>query len=271
MAGNTIRINYNLTDEAVDAYFIEHGEMPGTLTVEFNPKTLGKAQRKTLAELGVYNSSEHLNVYEVDERGNFSKAQTKRYDHELTVPEAIQELKKNRAEEKKALALQRKRVDAWDKKHEEERKAEEKRKAEEEARRQAEIEKELKERETWIAEHGSDHLKRACAAGHDCSRLYLTERAANEYPDAILDYNEHADYSSRSCPSIAALDLRDKLLKEHPNAQVEIVWVTAEPINEVGFSKYDQGEREMEFESYEAVMVTDPNFGDDNKLFFEIK
>lgn len=51
---------------------------------------------------------------------------------------------------------------------------------------------------------------------------------------------------------------------------MEIVWLTAEPINETGLSEEDLYDREQEFTSHEAVKVLDPNFGEDNLLFYGI-
>lgn len=110
------------------------------------------------------------------------------------------------------------------------------RKAEIEAEHQANEERkriEAEQAETarlaWIQASGSEHLKRAIDAGHDCNRMYLNERAALEYPGYVLDYEDAAAWKSRSCPSVVALDERDAILAAHPDATVEIVWLTAEP------------------------------------------
>ncbi len=106
----------------------------------------------------------------------------------------------------------------------------------------------------WADEHGSDYLKRALAAGHDCSRLYWIERAAVEYPDYVLDYEKHLETRSRSCPSLAGLDERDAVLAAHPDAKAEIEWITAPGRDRKPAEDYD------EFEECEGVVVDDPAY-----------
>lgn len=110
------------------------------------------------------------------------------------------------------------------------------------------------ERADWIEAHGSDHLKRACDAGHDCDRLYWKERAALEYPGFVLDYEKHADWKSRSCPTISALDRRDEILAAHPGVKATIVWLTDEPRATKDYDYYN------EFERREAIVVDDPTY-----------
>jgi len=267
-----VKIEYKLSKEAQKKRFIETADKSERIKVEFNPADLTKGQRKILTEAHLPNWNE-LGIYYVDYehyRAPSLEHVEAEYDHELSIEDIFKEItKQTRSYEKKNTEYLEARK-AYDAECEKERKAEEKRKAEKKAQRKAEIEKELKECETWIAEHGSDYLKRACGAGHDCTRGYLTERAAKEYPDAILDFNDHADWRTRSCPSVKALDLRDEILKEHSDAEVEIVWLTAEPLNETGLSKEDLYDRDQEFTSHEAVKVLDPNFGEDNLLFYGI-
>jgi hypothetical protein len=105
----------------------------------------------------------------------------------------------------------------------------------------------------WIADHGSDYLKRATAAGHDCGRLYWIERAADEYPGYVLDYEREHESKVRSCPSLAALDERDAVLAAHPTATIKIEWITAAPqarkIEECDY-----------FEECEGIVVDDPAY-----------
>lgn len=98
----------------------------------------------------------------------------------------------------------------------------------------------------WAAAHGSPLLQRALAAGYDCQRLYVTERAALEAPGFDVDFDNEAAWKSRSCPSAAALDLADRV-QRLPGAQVEIVWLT-QPI--------DGEDDAYEFEPCETVAVT---------------
>lgn len=80
----------------------------------------------------------------------------------------------------------------------------------------------------WINEHGSDHLRRAFARGHDCQRPYVIERAAKEAPGYVVDFENSAEWKARSYPSVAALDEVDGLEKsEPPLGDTEIVWLTS--------------------------------------------
>lgn len=109
-----------------------------------------------------------------------------------------------------------------------------------------------KDKTTWISKFGSEHLQRGIAAGHDCSRLYLTERATLEYPNFVLDYEKCADWKSRSCPSVNALDLRDTFLEQHEGVTVTIVWLTSPP-------RSIREERSYEnFEPCEGIVIDDP-------------
>lgn len=94
---------------------------------------------------------------------------------------------------------------------------------------------------SWVAAHGSDYLKRACAGGYDCARLYVKERAAMEAPDFVVDFADRAAWKSRSCPSEAALDVADEVTALNIG-EVEIVWLT-KPVTD------------DDFEECEAVVV----------------
>lgn len=97
----------------------------------------------------------------------------------------------------------------------------------------------------WVEEHGSAFLRKAVAAGYDCQRRYVLERAALEHPGAVVDIENAATWRSRSCPSERALDLALSL-------GGEVVWLTAPP----QVSKPDPDEDEAEsFEAGEAVVV----------------
>lgn len=115
------------------------------------------------------------------------------------------------------------------------------------------------EKIAWANEHGSDRLRRALDAGHDCSRLYAIERAALEYPGCVLDYEKHSDWKDRSCPSTDALDTRDALIAAHPAADIKIVWLTDEPQDSKRTDGYDEGSYE-DFEACEAIVIDDPEF-----------
>jgi hypothetical protein len=102
---------------------------------------------------------------------------------------------------------------------------------EDEARREAEAAAKA-EREAvkaaWIETHGSDHLQRAFARGHDCQRLYVLERAAVELPGYVVDFEDNAEWKARSCPATDALDEAERVEKLGlPIGSVEIVWLTS--------------------------------------------
>jgi len=124
-----------------------------------------------------------------------------------------------------------------------------------ERKREAEKAAREAEKQAWVQQHGSDHLRRACAAGHDCSRMYWRERAALEYPGYVVDIEDEASWKSRACPSIDALDERDAVLAAHPGADAEIVWLTAMPLDHKA-----EDEDEDEFEACEALTVRDPRY-----------
>jgi hypothetical protein len=91
------------------------------------------------------------------------------------------------------------------------------------------------EKAAWIAGHGSDHLRRGFARGHDCQRLYCLERGALEAPGFIVDYDGKGKWQPIGCPSVKALDAAaaaDSLNL----GDVEIVRLVLEPIIEYGKS-----------------------------------
>lgn len=99
------------------------------------------------------------------------------------------------------------------------------------------------EKRAWIEQYGSEHLKRAYEAGYDCTKLYFKERASKEYPGGIINYNDDAGLEKMDSPSLAALDLQDKIKREHPGVNVYIA--------SVGF--YGEDRREV-------VVVKDENY-----------
>lgn len=122
------------------------------------------------------------------------------------------------------------------------------------AREKAEFEA---KRLAWAEAHGSDQLKRGLRAGHTCTRLYVIERAAVEFPGYAADYNDAAAWKTRACPSTEALDERDAVLAAHSNLDpddVSIVWLTALPSSKPE-SSHDDYDEPDEFEPCEAVAV----------------
>jgi len=76
----------------------------------------------------------------------------------------------------------------------------------------------------WIETHGSAHLRRASLHGYNCQRRYVTERAALELPGYELDFDDRAEWKSRTCPTEEALDEVDRLKELGHTASV--VWLS---------------------------------------------
>jgi hypothetical protein len=103
------------------------------------------------------------------------------------------------------------------------------------------------DRLAWIKSNGSSRLKKSVAAGYDSQRLYVTERAAVEFPEAIVDFEGNSDWKSRSLPSEKALD-RSIAINESLNegdTLTQVVWLTT-----------DEDGNELD-EEYEVVVIQD--------------
>lgn len=270
----TLRIKYSLTPEAVKAEFVKSGNQDSGRVLVVEASGLTPAQRAKIVELNLSLPCDEP-IYEYDLTNEDPISTSRRYDswkefdHELSFDEAIEALKASFEQKKKAEEIHVAYLASEREKQEKERAESARERAEEKAREEAEEKARADARADWIAKHGSDHLKRACDAGHTCTRLYYTERATKEYPGAVLDFNDHAVPVDRSCPTVAALDLRDKLLKKHPDAKIEIIWLKNFPLNEVGLSEEDLYEREQEFEPHEAIRISDPAY--EASLYVEIE
>ena len=105
------------------------------------------------------------------------------------------------------------------------------------------------EKKVWIAEFGSDYLKRATALDYNCQRQYVTERAAHEHPDYTVDFDSDADWNDRACPSMDALEEVEALVAAGVNA--EVVWLTS-PTH-----RSESYEDEANWESREAIVIRD--------------
>jgi hypothetical protein len=112
--------------------------------------------------------------------------------------------------------------------------------------RQAKIEAEKQhkreEMAEWIERHGDEQLKLAHANNYKCHRLYVSQRAALEYPGFILDFDDKSTWKERVGPSLTAL----KKLGEYPGTNATIVWLTG-----MG----DDDEEICEFECSEAIAI----------------
>lgn len=124
-----------------------------------------------------------------------------------------------------------------------------------EAAKRAAAEAAAAEKRAWVEAHGSAHLMRACGAGYDCQRLYVTERAARELPGftPLLGVAE-ADWRSRSCPSAEALGLALRLAEAGHAA--EVVWLTNAGAELGAEDDYAEDDYVEPFEPAEAVVVT---------------
>ena len=105
------------------------------------------------------------------------------------------------------------------------------------------------DRQRWITEHGSPHLRRCIAAGYDCKRLYVVERAACEAPGFVVDFDDRAQWKTRACPSEAGLDA-EQAARALGLGEPQIVWLSRPPRDQAG-----AGEDGAEFEPVEAVVL----------------
>lgn len=121
--------------------------------------------------------------------------------------------------------------------------------AEREAQVQQERERQQQDKRAWIEAQGSDYLRKAFAQEYDCQRLYVTERAASEFPAFQVDFDDDCTWKARSCPSLAALELAESV----PGARV--VWLTE--ISETLAQTWDCEKDEYgDVGEAEAVLVT---------------
>lgn len=90
-----------------------------------------------------------------------------------------------------------------------------------EAKIEAEKQRKREEVAAWIEQYGDEQLKLAHANGYKCHRLYVTQRAALEYPGFILDFDDSWSYKERIGPSLAALQKLD----EYPGTDATVVWI----------------------------------------------
>lgn len=90
----------------------------------------------------------------------------------------------------------------------------------------------------WISDFGSDRLRKAFFGGYECERLYLTERAMDEFPDfEVLDRNT-TTYVDVSSPSLSALELAEKVngrvvimqQKGHDPGRGDVIWNLGEAV-----------------------------------------
>jgi hypothetical protein len=111
----------------------------------------------------------------------------------------------------------------------------------------------------WIVTAGSSRLQRAFAAGFDCQRLYVLERAAAEFSPFTVDFNDAAGWKPCVCPTEDALELLDtwsQYATAHGFNKPNIVWLTAAPSAELPSDSSDE-DYEKPFRECEALVVLD--------------
>ena len=114
-----------------------------------------------------------------------------------------------------------------------------------EAERKAERERLEAEKLQWIQEHGSECLRDAVDLGYDCQRKYVAQRTDMEFPGYIVDFDDTAEWKSRSCPSREALaEVKDLIAKGY---DAKVVWLTVPPAQ--------LPEEEWPFRPCEAIVI----------------
>jgi len=227
MEGKKVRIEYLLSEEGRKKSLLAGGD--------------GKAEQVIEAPL----TPEALEISKVDVNGNAVIRLTERLASEVKLqkaysphitefdkkfefdsPQTAEQLINFEKERRVRIAMQKEALQpALEAALEEA--AREKERAEREAERQAEYEAEQAKR-------------------------YVTERAALEFPEYVVDFDDNATWKDRACPSMAALEEVERLIEAgHHNAKV--VWLT-EPTYEITDEEYYA---EGPFEPCEAVVVID--------------
>lgn len=141
-------------------------------------------------------------------------------DRSFVTPEQQQWLDNRNADRDRAKAEAEQQAKAVQAKREQEQ-------ADREVQAEAAKAKADAERAEWIQEHGSEHLKLALKHGYNMQRKYAEERAALEYPEFELDFDDEAEWKGRSSPSMEALILLDALKETLPDgAHSMVVWIT---------------------------------------------
>jgi hypothetical protein len=247
-----MKVSFLLADSVRNAQFVATGVMPKQLvTIELFPRDATPEQRAEILALGI-NDPENNHVdfwhYPAD-GGEFGKYQIA-LESAPDWAEAIRLIRASRESEainKAAKAIKNAKI-------EEKRAADQAMMERVRAERIAAQDAAIAEKAAWCAAHGSDQLRRGVAAGYDCGRLYVIERAALEAPGYIVDYEDHADWKDRSCPSLAALNEADAI-SEKLGKPAQVVWLTDEPLAQ---KRGEDWEYDADgFTAGEAVVVLD--------------
>ena len=284
-----ITFTFSLSDKYINEQFIEAGVTPNKYDkVTIRASHLTKEARKAYVEMGGGKAIEIIELGTFDSPPSEESISTalvnlldkKKEKIKEQIDEAIAYIQKLEAMDDKAIAAHdvcfseegtlKKVHPDWAERLEAQRQRsrdtsvairEAKEAAEKAAKEAAEQEK-----LNWINAHGSEHLKKAIAAGYNCKRMYITERATLEYPDFQVDIDNAADWKSRSCPSPTALEFSLQV------SGSEVVWCTRPHDYKKSASPYDyeEDDEEDDFEPQEAVVICN-YLGEDLNLIYYVK
>jgi len=241
----TVKLTYLLSQAYLEQVFIETGTTPNrTVTIELDPALLTQTHRAYLVRLtGNAEIPEALSLREFTSYLHCDKPVRDNhrpvyFDAPVPASDALAlfeaDMARYEAAEAEIVRL-RAKCDAEQREAEARNEAyEAQRKADAEAEAKAKAQREA-DKLGWVAAHGSSHLRAAVAAGYDCQRLYVTERAAVEYPGFVVDFDDRASWKARSCPSEAAL----AFALAHEG---EVVWLTAPPREHDDYEPYEARE-----------------------------
>lgn len=236
-----LTVQYERSDAWRDREFVATGNWPNWSEVtEFDLALATTEQRQEIAGFG-----------KVDDRIGIS-GKTK-LDAKPTLDEVLALYRVQRATEAEEKAAEDAKRERWaaeaqrdkDQRERWSREEKEKREAEQAARHAAKV--------AWVQAHGSDRLRRAVEREHDCTALYVRERAAVEAPGYVPDIYGAAKWKSAACPSVGALDAADAAEKLTLGT-VEIVWLT-DPPQAIKTRDEDEYGYAEEFSPREAVVI----------------
>ncbi len=106
-----------------------------------------------------------------------------------------------------------------------------------------------REKAEWIRAHGSKALRERFDAGYDCQRAYVVERAMHEYPSYTVDFNNEAEWKTRSCPG-------DVAFAEAQRVGGTVVFLTKQASDTIPQNDYEHEYGAEPFEPSEAVVIS---------------
>lgn len=81
------------------------------------------------------------------------------------------------------------------------------------------------EKLNWIEAHGSEKLRKGTAAGYNCQKQYIIERAGHDIgAEYVLDHAEEIKTKARSCPSLTALEEAERVA-EIAGYTAKVMWL----------------------------------------------